>query len=178
MLPVIAILAITVAVAIEIALQRRSNIPLKQALRAQTVPQVLIVLVVIAAVSFIGYGSVQFYKQYSARQTCVANLKTIADAVEGYDATTGSYPSSISAITIASLTPTGTQQSTLGSLPIDPINPNGSYSYTYTAGSGGTPSSYVIVCPGGHSGVGVSGLAGTDTNGQITLNSAGTYGVQ
>ena len=174
----IAIVALAGIVSIELALQRRSRTTLQQALRAQTIPQVLIVLVVIGAVAFLGYGSVQFYKQWSARTTCTGNLKTIAEAVEGYDTVQGNYPASISAVTIASLEPTGATQSSLGSLPQDPAAPNGSYSYTYTAGSGGTPPTYIIVCPGGHNGVGVLFLSGTDTNGQITLNNSGSYGIQ
>jgi type II secretory pathway pseudopilin PulG len=177
-LSIVLTVALAGVIGIEIALQRKSKTPLRAALRAQTIPQILIVVAVIAGLAFLGFGSVYTYQQWNGATVCKSNLKTYQAAIESYNVAVGSYPASIAAITVASLDQPATTQSYLGNLPQDPMNPNKAYAYTLTAaGSGTTNATYTISCPGTHAAIGlaIAGVAGAATKGEIEIDQAGAY---
>jgi hypothetical protein len=118
----------------------------------------------------------------SAVKGCESNERSIQAAAESYRAAVGSLPATAAAITVTAGTtagtfanPTSTSVDYLGQLPIDPVNPTGSYSWTYTAGTASAPELYVILCPGLHTKADLSSLTGgsTETSGKIQWSSSG-----
>lgn len=119
----------------------------------------------------------------SAVSGCESNLRAIQAAAESYrSATHGSMPATVASIVVASGSTAGTfsnpnQTSVdyLGQAPIDPVNPTGSYSWTYTAATPTAAELYVITCPGIHTKADFGNMAGiaTETAGKIQFSSSG-----
>lgn len=115
----------------------------------------------------------------SAVKGCIANERSIQSAAEAYRTATGSMPATAASISVGTsgtfANPNDTKIDYLGQLPVDPANPSGSYSWTYTAPTATAAELYVIACPGVHTKGDLSSLPGasTETSGKIQWSSSG-----
>jgi type II secretory pathway pseudopilin PulG len=138
------------------------------------VVQVLAVFVLLGILAVIATISVIALKSSSAVKACEQNELAIATALTAYDEAVGSPIANQAAtvLTAAKITtifanPSDATVIYLSSPIIDPVNPAGSYTLTYTSGAGGSSASYTIVCPGVHSKADLNALGGTWTAGKI-----------
>lgn len=115
----------------------------------------------------------------SAVKGCEANERSIQAAAEAYRTAVGSMPATASSISVGTsgtfTNPTSTNIDYLGQLPIDPANPTGAYSWTYTAPTASAAELYVVACPGIHTKGDLTNLPGaaTETAGKIQWSSSG-----
>lgn len=140
-----------------------------------------LILGVLALVGGVAVWAIFFSSSVSG---CEANERAIQAAAEGYrTATHGQMPASAAAITVVNGTTAGTFSNPnqisvdyLGERPVDPVNPTGSYSWTYTAATPSASEMYVILCPGIHTKADFGNMAGigTETAGKVQYSSSGS----
>jgi type II secretory pathway pseudopilin PulG len=117
-------------------------------------------------------------RQQTQVAACESNLRAIQTAAELYYSATQTYPTGTGvAATVALFTnPNVATAQYLPSQPVDPADPTGrgTYSYTYTAPTATTPFSYVISCPGIHPKETLAAVQGgaTETTGHIYIDSS------
>lgn len=179
----IAVLGVASWFALSMAAERRFSFNVRT-FKAQAalseVQGAALILGVLALVGGVAVWAIFFSSSVSG---CESNVRAIQAAAESYrSATHGSMPSSAAAIIVTNGTTAGTfsnpnQTSVdyLGEAPRDPVNPSGSYSWTYTAATPSASELYVILCPGIHTKADFGNMAGlaTETAGKVQFSSSG-----